>query len=205
MEAMVGAAELQVPPGTASFNNDVWEIQTIAVPVMIPAFGSGLTVTTTEVDAEPQLLVTTYEMVVVPAATPVTIPEVPTVAILVSVLLHIPPPVRSISVVVAPGQTVYVPRIAPAVRNGLTVTTVVAIQPVDNVKVIVAVPVPGPPVTKPEPLTVAIPGALVPHVPPPASVNAVVRPTQTNVVPVIAEGNGFTVTTAVVRQPVPNA
>ena len=40
------------------------------------------------------------------------------------------------------------------------------------------------------------------HVPPPASVKADVRPTQTIVFPVIAEGNGFTVTVAVAVHPV---
>ena len=42
------------------------------------------------------------------------------------------------------------------------------------------------------------------HVPPPvASDNVVVPPTHTLVVPVIVAGNGFTVTTALVAQPVP--
>lgn len=42
---------------------------------------------------------------------------------------------------------------------------------------------------------------LVVQVPPPASVSAVVDPTQTTAVPVIVEGKGLTVTTAVVVQP----
>ncbi len=70
-------------------------------------------------------------MVAVPAATPEAIPElVPMVATLVLLLIHVPPPVLE-SVVVEPAQTVAVPVIVDG--NGLTVTTVVVIQPVDSV------------------------------------------------------------------------
>ncbi len=59
------------------------------------------------------------------------------------------------------------------------------------------------PVTIPEPEpTVATDDVPVVQVPPPASVSAVVIPTQTVPVPVIVPGNGFTVTTAVIRQAV---
>ena len=40
------------------------------------------------------------------------------------------------------------------------------------------------------------------HVPPPVLERVVVEPAQTVAVPVIADGNGFTVTTVVVIQPV---
>ena len=60
-----------------------------------------------------------------------------------------------------------------------------------------------PPVTIPDVPTPAIPEALLLHVPPAlASVNGVVRPEHTPIVPVIATGKGFTVTTAVIIQPV---
>ena len=61
-----------------------------------------------------------------------------------------------------------------------------------------------PPVTIPvvEP-TVATPVALLLHVPPPASDKVVVNPEQTLRLPSIAVGNGLTVTTAVMIQPVP--
>ena len=60
-----------------------------------------------------------------------------------------------------------------------------------------------PPVTTPvvNP-TVAIPVALLLHVPPPASDKVVVNPEQTLRLPSIAVGNGLTVTTAVVIHPV---
>ena len=60
-------------------------------------------------------------MVVVPPATPDTIPVLPTVAIVVLVLLHVPPVVPSLKDVVAPAHMVAVPLIAPGTGKGLTV------------------------------------------------------------------------------------
>jgi hypothetical protein len=60
-------------------------------------------------------------MVSVPAATPDTIPEAaPTVAMVMSLLLHVPPPGVDARVEVNPVQTLVVPVIA--VGLGLTVT-----------------------------------------------------------------------------------
>ena len=56
---------------------------------------------------------------------PVTFPEASTVAIVVLLLLQIPPLMVGASVVVAPGHTVVVPVITPAVGAGLTVTVAV--------------------------------------------------------------------------------
>jgi len=62
---------------------------------------------------------------------PVTMPVVePIVAIVVLLLLQVPPP-ASLKVVVSPEHTFRVPRIA--VGNGSTVTTAVMIHPVGNV------------------------------------------------------------------------
>ncbi len=63
-----------------------------------------------------------------PELTPVTVPDVPTVAIPVAVLLHVPPIVISLSEVVAPpAQTMEVPLIEAGVTgNGFTVITNVA-------------------------------------------------------------------------------
>ena len=59
-------------------------------------------------------------IVAVPGAMPVTMPDDdPTVAMLLLLVLHVPPP-ASVSVVVAPWQTVAVPVIAEG--RGLTVT-----------------------------------------------------------------------------------
>ena len=52
-------------------------------------------------------------MVTVPALTPVTMPvEAPTVAVPVAVLLHVPPPVASVSVILDPAHTLVGPEIA---------------------------------------------------------------------------------------------
>jgi hypothetical protein len=71
-------------------------------------------------------------MVAVPAATPLTIPVAePTVAVVTSLLLHVPPLVLLVKFVVAPVHIVPVPVIAEG--NALTVTVVVALQPVGKV------------------------------------------------------------------------
>ena len=65
-------------------------------------------------------------MVVVPGAIPVTTPVALIVATPVLTLLHIPPGVPSLRLVVAVGHTVKVPVIVPALGVALTVTTAVA-------------------------------------------------------------------------------
>ena len=65
-------------------------------------------------------------MVVVPAATPVTIPVLLTVAAAVLVDDHVPPVATSERVVDAVPQTDRVPVITPATGSGLSVTTLVA-------------------------------------------------------------------------------
>jgi len=64
--------------------------------------------------------------VVVPAATPVTTPVVPTVAIDASAVLHVPPAVALARVVVAPAHTTRVPEIGVVAADTLTVKVVVA-------------------------------------------------------------------------------
>ncbi len=70
-------------------------------------------------------------MVSAPAATPVTIPPVLTVATEVLLLLHVPPEVASESVMDDPSQTDAEPPIAAG--NGLTVITTDLKQPVGRV------------------------------------------------------------------------
>ena len=65
-------------------------------------------------------------MVDVPAATPVTIPVAPTVAMPGDTELHTPPAVASVKFVVVVGQTVNPPVIIPAFGAGFTVTIAVA-------------------------------------------------------------------------------
>ena len=66
-----------------------------------------------------------------PADTPVTTPVPPTtVATVVEALVHVPPVVPSVNVIVAPAQNAVEAGIVDGVV--LTVTTAVAVQPVPN-------------------------------------------------------------------------
>jgi len=69
-----------------------------------------------------------YDILGVPAVTPVTTPVLPTAATPELLLLHVPPDVVSVSAVVVPVQTVLLPVIA--LGDGLTVIVVVVKQPV---------------------------------------------------------------------------
>ena len=77
-------------------------------------------------------------MVAVPAATPVTMPDVPIVATPVLLLAHVPPVGVLLSVDVLPTHTTGDPIINPG--SGLIVTVVVVRQPVGRVYVMLAVP-----------------------------------------------------------------
>ena len=66
---------LHAPLPVASVSVVVAPTHTAAVPVMLPALGNGLTVTTVVAATVPQPPVTVYDMVVVPTAMPVTTPR----------------------------------------------------------------------------------------------------------------------------------
>lgn len=117
---------LHTPPVIASVNDVVALTHTFEMPVIVPAKGNGLTVAVTVAATEPQLLLTKYDIVVVPADRPLTKPVLLTVAILVVPLLHTPPVVASVNDVVAPAHTVDAPVIIPAMGNGLMLTVAVA-------------------------------------------------------------------------------
>ena len=143
-------------------------------------------------------------IVAVPAKTPVTkpLPE-PTVATVVVPLLHVPPVVASLKLVVKPAQTFKVPVIAEG--NGLTVKIAVVIQPVGKVYVIVALPLATPVITPvPEPAVAIVISLLLQLPPTVTSLNVVVKPEQTLSVPDIDDGSGLTVIIAVILQPVGN-
>jgi hypothetical protein len=140
-------------------------------------------------------------MFAVPPDTPVTVPVLVTVATDVLPLLHTPPEVASLSDMVEPAHMIEPPLMDEG--SGLTVTTVVAMQLPPNVYVIVVVPELTPE-TIPDAPTVATAVLLLLHVPPPASVSAVVEPTHTLAAPVIALGDELIVTTTVALHPVAN-
>ena len=105
-------------------------------------------------------------------------------------ILHIPPPVPSLSVVVAPAQTCNVPVIVPGVP--FTVTTTDALQPASEKHIVVAVPGDSA-VTRPEVLPTVITPPLELQVHPGIDdVSVVVVPVHNPIDPVI-EGTGLTV------------
>jgi hypothetical protein len=114
---------LQLPPPVVLLSVVVAPIQVTAVPEIDA--GTGLTVTlVATLHPEPRK----YEIVTVPAVTPVTIPEVdPTAATDGALLVHVPPPLFD-NVVAPPSQTYLIPVIAGGAD--ITVIEPVATQPV---------------------------------------------------------------------------
>jgi hypothetical protein len=141
-------------------------------------------------------------MTEVPAATPHAVPaELPMVATDVLLLLHVPPAVASLRVVQVPAHMVVVPMIAAG--NGLTVATIVVVQPPLMVYEIVAVPAEMPQSVPVLPM-VATDTLLLLQVPPDmASLSVVQRPAQTDGTPLMAAGAGKTISVVVMKHPVP--
>ena len=195
--AIAGILLLHVPPVAGSLNVIVCPAHTRLLPVI--AGGGGLIVTPVVV-MQPVPVV--YVIATLPVLIPVIIPvALPAVAINGLLLLHIPPVVTSLSVVVAPTHIVVVPVIAAG--SAYTVSVLVVLHPAPGEKVIVVIPAATPVTTPvPEP-TVAIPGDPELHVPPPeGSLKAVVAPVHTVATPVIGAGSGLTVTNTVAMHPV---
>ena len=126
-EATVVVPLVHTPPDVALVNGVVEPTHTVVAPVI--GAGEGFTVTTV-VAKHPEPV--RYVIVGDPAATPLTTPEPdPTEASKGLLLLQLPPVVASDKVVLCPTHTVPVPVITPG--EELTVTGIVAIQPVGNV------------------------------------------------------------------------
>jgi hypothetical protein len=139
----------------------------------------------------------------VPALTPVITPVAELiVSVEAQAALQDPPAVALVAVAVEPTQVARPPPIGSG--NGFTVTTIVLTQPVGSVYDIIAVPVAMPVTIPVEDPMVAINVLPLAQVPPPGlPLSVVVEPTQTLALGLaIIVGNGFTVTTAVMRQPV---
>ena len=135
-------------------------------------------------------------MTAVPDDTPVTTPVPPTtVATVVPPLVHVPPVVPSVNVIVEPTQNDEDAGIVDGAA--LTVIIVVTVQPVPNEYVISDVP-DNTPVTTPVPAIVATVVVPLVHVPPVVpSVKVIVVPAQNEDEAGIADGKPFTVTVAV--------
>ena len=142
-----------------------------------------------------------YVILVVPATSPERIPEVPIVATLRLLLLHVPPEVALLSAVTAPAHTLPVPEIGAGAT--FTVSIAVLKQPAASWYVTIVVPEDRPeimPVMEPIVATDVL--ALL-HVPEPgASDNIALDPAQIGAVPSMAPGCRFTVATDTVLQPV---
>jgi hypothetical protein len=137
----------------------------------------------------------------VPGAIPFVTPVELTVATDVLLLAHVPPGVRLFNIVALPWQTDVLPVIG---NSALTLTVIVAVQPIDVMYCINDVPA-ATPVTTPVPgVIVAMPVFPLLHVPPGvASLSVVVLPTQTVATPVIG-AIGFTVMVMVDIHPLAN-
>jgi hypothetical protein len=110
------------------------------------------TVTFAVAKALPQLLITVYAIVAVPGAMPLTMPPAETVAIVVVVLLNVPPVGVDDSVTLLPAHTSDGPVIVPATGSGVTVTfavTVVLPHELVTVYLITAVPAATPDISPP--------------------------------------------------------
>lgn len=127
-ELTVPAAVLllaHAPPAGVLLNVVVNPLQMTSEPDVVIVPGKGITVTTV-LTAQPVLSI--YDMVDVPAVTPVTMPIVPSaIRELPLELLHVPVAGVLFNVVVAPAQTVFVPVIV--VGSSFTVTMVELAQP----------------------------------------------------------------------------
>jgi hypothetical protein len=187
---------LHVPPEMVLLKVVDIAMHTLLAPEI--ADGAGVIVTWRVVW---QPVASVYVILVLPAATPVTMPVAPTVAIDVLWLLHVPPPVP-VNVVVVPTHVVATPPMAAG--SGLTVRIPVRRQPVLSVYVITELPAVMPVATPLVPSIVAIDVFWLAHVPPvTVLLNDVVVPGQAFKVPEITAGSGLIVTTVVVVQPEP--
>jgi hypothetical protein len=137
--AVDGLALFQVPPVGLPASATVLPAHITGVPAMV---GRAITVTTAVLRQPPASV---YDMVVVPALTPVTTPLVLMVAVPVAELVQVPPVVALPRLVVLPMQVVSVPVIGviePTVNTALLVQPVVAVTEMVVVPAVRAVTTP---------------------------------------------------------------
>ena len=115
---------VQTPPEVTSVSVVVAPTQTAGVPVIAATEGAPPTVIVFVATTVPQLPEIEYEITTVPAETPVTTPELATVAIDGEALDQLPPEIESASVIDAPTQTVDGPVIVPADDEPVETVTV---------------------------------------------------------------------------------
>ena len=116
----------QIPPEEVSVKVFVAPTHAKGDPIIVPAFGNGgLIVITFTAVAAPHTFVTVYMMISMPIVTPVTTP--PDMVAVLPLLLHTPPGVISVKVMLEPTHTLEGPVMVPAVMGGLIVRIFVAI------------------------------------------------------------------------------
>lgn len=126
-DATTGLLLVHTPPDVASVS--VTEVPTHSMAAG-PAIGNGPSVTVS-VRVTKQPVGSVYVIVAEPVITPVNNPVAePMMAIEVELLVHVPPAVLSVSVVVAPAQSAPAPVMTAG--SGLTVSTAVIEQPLPN-------------------------------------------------------------------------
>lgn len=119
--ATLTSDDAHVPPMAGDVRVMSVPAQNAAAPERVPVNGIRSTVTVVEAVQLPNV----YDTTVTPAPVPVTSPPVPTVAMLVFPLAHVPPAGVLLRVVVAPTHIAGVPVIAVGV--GFTVRSCVAV------------------------------------------------------------------------------
>ena len=117
--AMLLLLVAHVPPGMASLSVIDDPLQTEDEPLMPDGAGFTVTITMAGIPA------TVYEITTVPAEFPVTMPDILTLAITPLLVLHAPPAVASVNVVVDAIHALGDPEMG-ATEDAFTVTTFVA-------------------------------------------------------------------------------
>jgi hypothetical protein len=103
--ATLGVAVDQLPPPVALLRVVVIAVDRVVLPVIALTIGAAFTVNI----AVTVLPLTVYDIVVVPATKPATIPVLPTVATVMLLLLQLPPDAVLLTVVLEPTHTLSVP------------------------------------------------------------------------------------------------
>jgi hypothetical protein len=115
---------LQVPPGVVLVNEVLVPTHTLPNVGVMPA---GVVLTVTALVTKQPVALIVYVIVATPVATPLTTPPAVTLATATLLLLHVPPGVALVHVVLSPIHIdVEPPVIAPGVT--FTLTTLMAIQ-----------------------------------------------------------------------------
>jgi hypothetical protein len=116
-----------VPPVAVTVKVILPPAHTVVGALIVPAAGSGFTVTAFTAIAVPHPLVTVYFTVSTPAVAPTYTPADDILPNVANAWPQVPPVAVSVKVILLPAHTVAGPLIAPAAGSGFTVTAFTAI------------------------------------------------------------------------------